>query len=111
MSPVLQRPFLQRVVQRMLDGMVFGAHLQKRFLHALRETGVASKELIAEMASRQLMAGANTATPLFAVDWFTAWAEIDFAAAWSWLEAHSTAISEDTCTFAGFVAQGLEHSA
>jgi hypothetical protein len=55
------------------------------------------------------MAGANAEVPCFALDWFTAWAEVDFAAAWSWLETHSTAIAEDTSTLAGLVAEGLEH--
>ena len=109
-SYALQRPFLQRAVEMMRDGQVSGKRLQMRLFHALTEAGIPSKELIAELASRHLIAGANAAPPVFTLDWFVAWAEVDLAAAWSWLEANQTAIARNASELAVLVAEGLDHA-
>jgi hypothetical protein len=72
--------------------------------------GIPSKELIAELASRHLITGANAAPPVFTLDWFVAWAAVDLTAAWSWLEANQTAIARNAFELAGLVAEGLDHA-
>lgn len=109
-SHAVQRPFLRRVVELMQDGRVSGERLQMRFFRVLTEAGVASKEIVAEIASRHLMTGANAEAPVFALDWFATWAEVDLAAAWAWLETNQTAVARDASALAGLVARGLERA-
>jgi len=109
-SYALQRPFLQRAVEMLRDGQVSGKRLQRRLFHALTEVGIPSKELIAELASRHLITGANAVSPVFVLDWFVAWAEAGFTAAWSWLEANQTAMARNASELAGLVAEGLDHA-
>src|SRR5262245_19629223 len=109
-SHALQRPFLQRAVEMMRDGQVSGKRLQRRLFHALTEVGIPSKELITELASRHLITGANATPPVFALDWFVAWAEVDLAAAWSWLEANQTAITRNASELVGLVEEGLNQT-
>lgn len=50
----LQRPFLDHAVALMKDSQVFGDRLQLRLLRATAAAGMASLELIADLASRKL---------------------------------------------------------
>jgi hypothetical protein len=109
-SPILQRPFLQRAVELMRDGKIRNEQLQLRLTRALIGAKVPSQEFIAEIASRHLIASANSAQPTFALDWFAVWAEVDFASAWLWLEANMATVCKDNARAAELVEEWLRHA-
>jgi hypothetical protein len=107
----LQRPFLLQAVELMRDGKVCDARLQMRLFRACTETHVPAKELVAEFACRYLMSSANAEKPAFASEWVTAWAAVDLAACWSWLETNASVIAKDAAALVGLVAEGLKSAA
>jgi hypothetical protein len=106
----LQRPFLLQAVELMRDDKICDERLQMKLFRTLTEAGVPTKELLAELVPRHLVAGANAEKPAFAIDWFMVWAEVDLVAAWSWLETNSSTVATNAAELAGLVARGLEHA-
>lgn len=109
-SPALQGPFLQRAVEWIRDGKISDERLRLRLFRALTEAGASSKEFVAEIASRRLLASTDAEHPVFALDWFVPWTEVDLPAAWSWLVTHKTTFGQDDAEVAGLVAEALNHA-
>ena len=103
----LQRPFLDRALALMRDGQVFGDRLQIRVLRATAAAGMASVELIADLASSKLSDRGTADTPTFASEWFETWATADLPGAWSWLETSGAAIAKDPSDLARLIAGAL----
>ena len=90
----LQRPFLRQAVELMRDGKVCDERLQMRLFQACVEAQVPAKELVAELASRHLLASANAEQPALASEWVVAWAAVDLPVALSWLETNATVVAK-----------------
>jgi hypothetical protein len=92
------------------EGKVSSKRLQQKLYDESIDSGLASKELIQDLASSHLSASLKASPPGFASKWFVDWATVNFAGAWRWIEKDSKTFTDDPVWVAAAVAEALEDS-
>jgi hypothetical protein len=86
---ILKKSLLERALVLLREGRVLREPLRRRLFREAIDAGLASKAIVNEIASNQLLAFANSDPPAFAFEWFSLWASFDLPAAWQWVEEKS----------------------
>ena len=105
-----KKVFLEQALVFLREGKVSRKRLQQKLYDEIIDSGLASKELVQDLASSHLSAFLKASPPVFASKWFVDWATIDFPAAWRWIEENSKTFTDDPVQMAAMVADALEDS-
>jgi hypothetical protein len=105
-----KKVFLEKALVLLREGKISRKKLQEELYGEIIDSGLASKELIQDLALSHLSGSLKAIPPVFASKWFVNWASIDFAAAWHWIEENSKALTYEPAQAVTMVAEALEES-
>jgi hypothetical protein len=109
-SIAFKKVFLKQALVFLREGKVSPKRLQQELYDEIIDSGLASKELVQDLASSHLSTSLKASPPEFASKWFVGWASIDFPAAWRWIEENSKPFTDDPVWMAAMLAEALEES-
>jgi len=105
---IIKTYLLKNILYSLQKRKVSDQSLQKRLCSELIDIGLASKELIKEIASEHLLVAAKADPPVFESEWFKLWAKIDLPAAWKWFEDNNKRFSKKSFELANIIGESLE---
>ena len=105
-----KKVFMEQALVFLREGKVSSKRLQQRLYDEIIDSGLASKELIQDLALSHLSASLKGSPPEFASKWFVDWATVDFDGAWQWIEKDSKTFTDDAVWMATMVVGALEDS-